>query len=211
MEVPARAQGRLLVGGERDPLITLTAGHKGSRLHRLTVCDVSGDAVDRPRRESRQCLKRQASPLSSLLLSSFYVCGGDVQKFRTKPFEQRIYRGRILCPLERPSTRKLESKARNRVPTRPLDVDAETGDERSFLLIKRNLVPYAMRHTWISEALAAGNPTLDVAEWAGTSVTMIEATYGHTLEDAIDRGRAKLDAFDARSGEAFGQRVGSDA
>ena len=65
-----------------------------------------------------------------------------------------------------------------------------------------------MRHTFISEALAAGNPTLDVAEWAGTSVTMIEATYRHTLEDAIVRGREKLDAFDAKSnerGEAHGQ------
>ena len=42
----------------------------------------------------------------------------------------------------------------------------------------------------------------------GTSVLMIEKTYGHLLADALDRGRAALDAFDTRS-QAFGQRLGN--
>jgi integrase len=57
--------------------------------------------------------------------------------------------------------------------------------------------PYAMRHTFISEAIAAGIATFEVARMAGTSVLQIEKTYGHLLPDAIERGRAALEAFDA--------------
>jgi len=59
--------------------------------------------------------------------------------------------------------------------------------------------PYALRHTFISEAIAAGIPTFEIARMAGTSVLQIEATYGHVLADAAERGRAALDAFDAKS------------
>lgn len=58
--------------------------------------------------------------------------------------------------------------------------------------------PYALRHTFISEAIAAGIATFEIARMAGTSVLQIEKTYGHLLVDAIERGRAALDAFDAR-------------
>jgi hypothetical protein len=44
---------------------------------------------------------------------------------------------------------------------------------------------------------------------AGTSVLKIEKTYGHLLPDALDRGRAALEAFDARSADAFGQPSGN--
>jgi hypothetical protein len=54
-----------------------------------------------------------------------------------------------------------------------------------------------MRHTFISEAIAAGIATFEIARMAGTSVLMIEKTYGHLLPDAIERGRAALEAFDA--------------
>jgi hypothetical protein len=40
---------------------------------------------------------------------------------------------------------------------------------------------------------------------AGTSVLQIEKTYGHLLPDALERGRAALETFDARATEAFGQ------
>jgi integrase len=58
--------------------------------------------------------------------------------------------------------------------------------------------PYAMRHTFISEAIAAGIATFEIARMAGTSVLQIEKTYGHLLPDALERGRAALEAFDAR-------------
>jgi hypothetical protein len=43
----------------------------------------------------------------------------------------------------------------------------------------------------------------------GTSVLQIEKTYGHLLPDALERGRAALEAFDARATEAFGQLSGN--
>lgn len=59
--------------------------------------------------------------------------------------------------------------------------------------------PYVLRHTFISECIAAGIATFEIAHMAGTSVLQIERTYGHLLPDAIERGRGALDAFDARS------------
>jgi integrase len=58
--------------------------------------------------------------------------------------------------------------------------------------------PYAMRHTFASFAIAAGIPTFEIARMMGSSIEQIEATYGHLLPDALDRGRAALEAFDAR-------------
>lgn len=58
--------------------------------------------------------------------------------------------------------------------------------------------PYSLRHTFISECIAAGIATFEIARMAGTSVLQIEKTYGHLLPDAIERGRGALDAFDAR-------------
>src|SRR5439155_17778639 len=52
-------------------------------------------------------------------------------------------------------------------------------------------IPYALRHTFISEAIAAGIPTFEIARMAGTSVLQIEATYGHVLADAAERGRRR--------------------
>jgi integrase len=68
--------------------------------------------------------------------------------------------------------------------------------------------PHALRHTFISECIAAGIATFEIARMAGTSVLQIEKTYGHMLPDAIERGRGALDAFDAKSverGESHGQ------
>lgn len=59
-----------------------------------------------------------------------------------------------------------------------------TGHTRPFARAVRaagidpRTVPYSLRHTWISRALAAGIPTQAVAEHAGTSVGMIERYYG---------------------------------
>ena len=41
----------------------------------------------------------------------------------------------------------------------------------------------------------------------GTSVEMIDRTYGHLLPDAVDHERGLLDAFDAKSDER-GQALG---
>jgi hypothetical protein len=55
-----------------------------------------------------------------------------------------------------------------------------------------------MRHTFISEAIAAGIPTFEIARMSGTSVLQIEKTYGHLLPDAAARATATFDAFDAQ-------------
>jgi integrase len=65
--------------------------------------------------------------------------------------------------------------------------------------------PYAMRHTFASFAIAAGIPTFEIARMMGTSIAQIEKTYGHLLPDALERGRAALEAFDAASTAAATQ------
>jgi integrase len=70
--------------------------------------------------------------------------------------------------------------------------------------------PYAMRHTFASLAIAAGIPSFEIARMMGTSVEMLDKTYGHLLRDAASRGRAALDAFDAAfevESESFGRGV----
>jgi len=58
-------------------------------------------------------------------------------------------------------------------------------------------VPYVLRHTFASNALAAGVGTFELARYMGTSVEMIERTYGHLVTGADDAFRARLDAFAA--------------
>lgn len=58
--------------------------------------------------------------------------------------------------------------------------------------------PYSMRHTFASNAIAAGIATFEIARVMGTSVVQIEKTYGHLLPDAIDRARLALDAWETR-------------
>jgi integrase len=61
--------------------------------------------------------------------------------------------------------------------------------------------PYAMRHTFASFGIAAGIPVFELARMMGTSVEMIDKTYGHLLRDAASRATAALDAFDSRTAE----------
>jgi hypothetical protein len=61
--------------------------------------------------------------------------------------------------------------------------------------------PYALRHTFASNALAAGVVTFELSRYIGTSVEMLERTYGHLVEGHDDAFRARMDAFaTARSG-----------
>lgn len=54
---------------------------------------------------------------------------------------------------------------------------------------------YAMRHTYASLSIAARITTFELSRFMGTSVAMIEKTYGHMLPDALDRARSALDVF----------------
>jgi integrase len=69
--------------------------------------------------------------------------------------------------------------------------------------------PYAMRHFFISEAIAAGIPSYEVARLAGTSVIQIEATYAHLFGEHLERSRTALEAFDEQHSGAYGRGTGA--
>ena len=63
--------------------------------------------------------------------------------------------------------------------------------------LPRTRRPYDVRHSFISWALAAGLPTLDVARFAGTSTRMIDGVYGHLVKGSETAARERLDLFTA--------------
>lgn len=62
--------------------------------------------------------------------------------------------------------------------------------------------PYALRHTFAAFAIADGMQTFELAQWMGTSVLMIDRTYGHLLPGSAQAAWERMDAFDA---QAYGQ------
>jgi len=64
---------------------------------------------------------------------------------------------------------------------------------------------YDMRHTYATFSLAAGVSLFSLSRRMGTSVEMIDRTYGHLAADAEEYERNLLDAFDSRPIEAYGQ------
>jgi len=61
--------------------------------------------------------------------------------------------------------------------------------------------PYALRHTFATEALAAGVSIFELARLMGASVRTIDRTYGHLAHESEASIRARLDAGPARSGD----------
>lgn len=68
---------------------------------------------------------------------------------------------------------------------------------------------YDMRHTFATWSLAAGMSIFTLARRMGTSVQMIDATYGHLAHDAEDQDRGLLDAYDGASKNGSGHVVGT--
>jgi integrase len=66
---------------------------------------------------------------------------------------------------------------------------------------------YDLRHTYATWSLAAGVDLFTLSRRMGTSLAMIDATYGHLAPDADERERALLDAYD--SDAAVGTRAGN--
>jgi integrase len=56
-----------------------------------------------------------------------------------------------------------------------------------------DLSPYSMRHTYASYALDAGVSIFELARLMGTSVKVIDSTYGHLVRDSFDRVRTALE------------------
>jgi hypothetical protein len=64
--------------------------------------------------------------------------------------------------------------------------------------------PYNLRHTYATFSIAAGVSLFALARRMGTSLEMIDQTYGHLAPDADDYELGLLDAFDARISSAGG-------
>jgi len=62
---------------------------------------------------------------------------------------------------------------------------------------------YDMRHSFATWALDAGLSIFDLSRYMGTSVEMIDRTYGHLAQGAEQSAQAKLDA-------AYARRLGQD-
>lgn len=65
--------------------------------------------------------------------------------------------------------------------------------------------PYALRHTYASWSLAAGVGVFTLARRMGTSVEMIDRTYGHLLRNADDVEAKMLDEWDSVSCPSVGR------
>ena len=72
--------------------------------------------------------------------------------------------------------------------------------------------PYHLRHTFATEALAAGVSIFELARLMGTSVKMIDGTYGHLARDSEDAIRARLDgrSLSGERSDVCGRRPPSD-
>jgi integrase len=63
---------------------------------------------------------------------------------------------------------------------------------------------YDLRHTYATWSLAAGVDLFTLSRRMGTSLAMIDATYGHLAPDADERERELLDAYDDVSSSSVG-------
>jgi integrase len=69
---------------------------------------------------------------------------------------------------------------------------------------------YDCRHTYATWSLAAGVDIFTLSRRMGTSVAMIDRTYGHLAAGADDQERELLDAFDQRGSAADGRYLGAE-
>jgi len=67
--------------------------------------------------------------------------------------------------------------------------------------------PYDLRHSYAAWSLAAGIPAHDLARYLGSSLRMIDLTYGHLVRGSEEAARARLDAFTAGA-EAGAESMG---
>jgi integrase len=70
---------------------------------------------------------------------------------------------------------------------------------------------YDLRHTYATWSLAAGVDIFTLARRMGTSVKMIDRTYGHLAAGADEYERELLDRFDKRDGRYLGGEEAADA
>jgi integrase len=140
-------------------------------------------------------------------------------KRSTLPFQRGVYGGVRMCrsPWRSTPLWKRREQALDRLPARvdtPIlfptvkgkHIGLDTWRTREWYaaldaagIARRG--PYHLRHTFATEALAAARiSTWELARLMGSSVAMIDRTYGHLARDAEDSIRARLDARAAQPG-----------
>jgi integrase len=75
---------------------------------------------------------------------------------------------------------------------------------RDLAGVRKVITIYDFRHLWISEALMAEVDVFTVAKMAGTSVKMVEQTYGHLRCTHLGDAQRRLDQARLRAGEKAG-------
>jgi integrase len=125
---------------------------------------------------------------------------------RTGLIEFRGKTGARTVPLSPQATKLFERLAESKLPTVNLFVRDDPGEslgkpwahsdwddliaEAAQLAgLPKGTCLYTLRHSFVTEALLGGLPTLEVARLVGTSVQMIEKHYGHLVASAA---RARL-------------------
>ena len=77
-------------------------------------------------------------------------------------------------------------------------IDERFQNLRNRTGVRAQITIYSFRHLWISEALMAGLDVLLVARMAGTSIKMLETTYGHFRVRSFRDAQQVLDSSRAR-------------
>jgi integrase len=143
----------------------------------------------------------RAGELTSVKRSQFDKRNGLIE-FRGKT-------GARSVPLSPPATRLFERLAESKLPAAYLFVRDDPGEsvgkpwahsdwddliaEAAQLAgLPKGTCLYTLRHSFITEALLGGLPTLEVARLVGTSVQMIEKHYGHLVVSAARKRLATV-------------------
>jgi len=126
------------------------------------------------------------------------VAGGRVKEPKTERSRRRV-------PLTSRATTALDALPR-RLDTRlvfpsprggPLDMHNFARRDWHPALEAAGLPPhrlYDLRHSFASNALAAGISLYELSRYMGASVRVLEMHYAHVVRDAEETARAKLDA-----------------
>jgi integrase len=129
------------------------------------------------------------------------VAGGRVKEPKTERSRRRV-------PLTARATIVLDALPR-RIDTRLVFPSPRGGSVDMHNFARREWHPaleaagvtrrrvYDLRHTFASNALAAGISLYELSRYMGASVRVLEMHYAHLVRDAEETARAKLDAHAA--------------
>lgn len=156
--------------------------------------------------DQRRRLIANADPAVADLITAVALTGarpGELVTARRSQFDERLgvitlsgKAGRRTVPLSPAAIAHFVQLSRSKLPGAYLltrsdgkpwghsDWDKLVRAAAAKAELPAGVVLYTLRHSWISEALAGGMSTLDVARLTGTSLAMIDAHYGHLIAAA---------------------------